>query len=227
MKRHRRPLAVLLSLALSLSLFGLAGCGKSSTTPDPGTPDPMDFPSTSDILMQNFQVAYETMSPTVFAHLIHPQSMIVLQQSTQNTFPDVGATLDRAELTDIIGRMFSKQDVSDPLGSLVPGVQTIQFQTFQRLGAWSTSLPSDVIPNTECALYSVQFLFDRGQAYSTLKVTGNIKFYVSHRDSTAAGQTRPYYQIIGQVDLTDDPPADAAAKGDNSATWGSVHALFR
>ena len=225
MKRNGIALPALVLCALVLLL--LAGCGKSSTTPDPGTQDSTVFPSTPDNLMLNFQVAYETMSPAILANATHPQSVIVLQQSTRNTFPDLGATLNRAAQVRINGRMFSKQDVFDPNNNAIPGVQTIQFQTFQRVGSWAASLPSDVIPNTECALYSVQFLFDRGQSYSTMKVTGNIRFYVSHRDSTANGLTRPYYQIIGQVDLTDNPPASFPDKPSESSAWGSVLALFR
>ena len=211
----------------ALALLSGAGCGKSSTTPDPVVPDPMDFPSTADIAMHNFQVSYESMSPARLATVTHPQSIIILQQSTQISFPDVGETLDREEQIRIAERMFSKQDVVDPNGMLVPAVKTIQFQTFQRVGNWGTSLPTDAIPNTECALYAVQFLFDRGQTRSTLKITGNIKFYVSHRDSTAAGVTRPYYQVIGQADLTDEDPRAPHEKGEESWSWGSIHAFFR
>ena len=202
----------------------LVGCGKTSTIIDPPPPDIIrDPPATADALMADFMYTYETMDPERLARLTDPQSFIILQASTTATFPDVGEFLDRAEQAQISSRMFSRQDVTDPNGNLVPGIQTIQFQTFQRVGSWGTSLPGDVIPNTECALYSVQVLFDRGQSYSTMKVTGNIRFYVSHRDSTYNGETYPFYQIIGQVDLTDSPPA----KGDESASWGSIHALFR
>lgn len=192
-----------------------------------GSTDNRVFPSTPDILMGNFQFAYETMSSTDLANAMHPQSMMVLQQSTRNTFPDVGATLDHTELTRIIERMFSKQDVVDPSGELVPGVATIEFQAFQRVSAWTRSLPGDVIPDTECALYGIQVRVDRGQNYSVINVGGNIRFYVSHRDSTVAGVTRPYYRIIGQADLTDDPLASAGAKGYESSSWGSAHVLFR
>lgn len=211
-----------------LLLLAFVGCGSSSTTPppDPGLPGD-DFPTTADILMANFQLAYETMDPAMLGRATHPQSVIMLQQSTQNMYPDVGRYLDHTEQTDIIDRMFSRHDVNDPDGVLVYAVQTIQFQTFQRVGSWGMSLPTDPIPNTESALYSVQVLFDRGQNYSTLKVTGNIRFYVDQRDSTVGGQTRPYYQIIGQADLTDDPFSNSPDKPAETSTWGFVHAMFR
>lgn len=37
-----------------------------------------------------------------------------------------------------------------------------------------------------------------------LKVQRLIKFYVTHRDSVVAGLTTPYYQMLGQMDLTQD-----------------------
>jgi hypothetical protein len=73
----------------------------------------------------------------------------------------------------------------------------------------------------------VQILFDRGQNYSTIKVTGNIKFYASHQDTTISGHSTPYYKIVGQADLTDDAPYLSPDKPAESSAWGSVHALFR
>jgi hypothetical protein len=209
-------------------LLALSGCGSSSTTPPPVPEGPTErFPSTADILMANFLLAYESMAPAMLDHATHPQSMIILQQSTRNMFPDVGEILDHTEQARIAGRMLSRQDVTDPDGYLVAAVQAIQFQTFQRVGSWGMSLPTDVIPNTENALYSVQFQFERGQSYSPLKVMGNIRFYVAHRDSTVGGQTQPYYQIIGQVDLSDEVSFGSLDKGAETSSWGSILALFR
>lgn len=154
--------------------------------------------------MANFQYIYETMDIDEFRTMLHPDYVTLLQQSTSSTFPDVGETLDLEEELRIHERMFSKQEVTNPLGELVAAVQTIQFQTFQRVGAWSTSPANDAIPNARNALYSVQFLFDRGQTYSTLKVTGSIRFYVVSRDSLVNGVPKPYFRMRGQADLTDE-----------------------
>jgi len=66
----------------------------------------------------------------------------------------------------------------------------------------------------------VDFLFDRGQEFSTLKVGGTIKFYVASRDSLHDGTIKQYYQMIGQVDLT------AGFKSTELIPWGSVKALW-
>ncbi len=194
--------------ALLLMLAAAGGCIFSPTDVPPCTdcnPTPtIQFPDSEDKLMANFQYIYETMDYQEFRKMLDPNYITVLQQSTQTDFPDVGETLDLEEELRIHDRMFSKQDVTDPLGNLIAGVQTIQFQTFQRVGVWATSPANDTIPNARYALYSVQFLFDRGQENSTLKVTGNIKFYVTSRDSIVNGTPKPYFRMVGQVDLTED-----------------------
>ncbi|MBK9473950.1 MAG: hypothetical protein IPO18_17065 [bacterium] len=195
----------LLLLVVALSLMAAGGC-IFSPDPDPTPPDtPVGvFPDTADKLMVNFQTAYETMDFDDFRKLVHPDYITILQPSTVSQFPDVGETLDLSEELRIHERMFSKADVTDPLGTLVPGVQEISFQTFARQGTWGLSPANDRIPNAETALYDVVFLFERGGLYSTLKVQGTIKFYVTHRDSVVGGLTKPYYQMLGQMDLTQD-----------------------
>ena len=196
----------LLLLAVVLALAAAGGCIFS---PDPTPPcdtcggqEPLPFPDSADKLMTNFQTIYERMDFDEYRKLIHPDYITILQASTITQFPDVGPTLDVNEELRIHERMFSKRDVTDPDGHLVPGIQTISFQTFARQGTWALSPANDPIPNAEYALYDVVFLFDRGQTYSTLKVQGQIKFYVSHRDSVVNGVTKPYYQMLGQQDLT-------------------------
>lgn len=197
---------VLLALVLALTVAG--GCIFSpepdDTCTDCNPPPAMPFPDSPDQLMTNFQTIYEQMDYSEYVKMIHPDYIMILKSTTSQEFPDVGETLDVNEELRIHERMFSKQDVTDPEGTLVPGVQTIQFQTFIRQGSWSLSPPNDQIPNAEFALYDVVFLFDRGQNYSTLKVQGAIKFYVTHRDSVVSGVTKPYYQMYGQIDLTQD-----------------------
>lgn len=189
---------------------------------------PVVFPDTPDKLMANFQVIYEEMHFGEFVKMLHPLHMTILQESTRNQFPDVGATLDLEEELRIHERMFLQQDVIDPEGDLVPGVQTIAFQTFQRQGAWSDSPPSDPIPNAQFALYDAVVLFDRGAGHTILTVQGSVKFYVVARDSVVGGVTRPYYRLRGQVDLTDDKAGGSMLdKAVETVSWGSVKALFR
>lgn len=170
--------------------------------PDP-QPQELPFPGSPDVLMSNFRAIYETRDFDEYQKIMHPDYLTILQQETIDEFPDVGETLDVNEELRIHQRMFSGDAVTDPNGDLVPGVTTISFSRFINQTTWAVSPPTDIIPNAEWALFEVEFLFDRGSTFSTLSVKGNIKFYVTSRDSMHEGSLRQYYQMIGQVDLTD------------------------
>jgi hypothetical protein len=195
----------LLLAALAL-LLAPAGCIFSPDDDPEPKPEPkpieLPFPGSPDVLMQNFQTIYETRDFDEYQKIMHPDFLTILQDQTIQDFPDVGETLDVNEELRIHQRMFSGDPVTDPNGDLVPGVASISFSRFINLETWAVSPPTDIIPNAEWALYDVEFLFDRGQTFSTLKVEGTIKFYVTSRDSTHLGSDRQYYQMIGQVDLT-------------------------
>jgi hypothetical protein len=181
----------------------------------------LELPETPDALMANFQAAYENMSYDGLRELLHPDFLMVLQESTIQEFPDLGTTLDLNEELRIHDRMFSGQSVEDPEGNFVPGVQEIVFSMFRRLDTWQPTPSDDIFPNVEWAPYEVEILFDRGPGFSTLKVEGMIKFYVKSRELVYKGETHRYYQMIGQVDLT-----NGGAKTEGFS-WGSTKALYR
>ncbi len=185
-----------------------AGCIFSPDEDDPddgggGGTVGQPFPSTEEILMDNFKLSYEDMDFNSFRDLLHPDYIFLLQSSTTEEFPDVGDQFSREEEIDIARRMFTGDPVTDPDGNLVPGISTISFDTFEQQGDWATSLPNDVIPNSSFALFEVTFNFDRA-GHSTLRVMGQIKFYVTSRDSLHNGATRQYWQLRGQQDLTNN-----------------------
>jgi hypothetical protein len=181
----------------------------------------LPFPGSPDQLMANFQTIYETMDVGEYLKILHPDFQTILQQSTIIDFPDIGTTLDVIEEQRIHERMFSGEAVEDPNENFVPGIRAIHFSGFRALDAWRLSPGEDIIPNAEWAPFEVDFLFDRGQHFSTLKVEGTIKFYVTSRDTLCEGATKQYYQMIGQVDLT------GGFKSNETIPWGSVKALFR
>jgi hypothetical protein len=197
---------LLLAGALAL-LLAPAGCIFSPDDgggdgPPPPPPPELPFPGTANQLMKNFQTVYETLDYDDYREMLHPDFLTYLKPETTSEFPTVGTTLDFEEEERIHRRMFSGDAVTDPEGNLVPGILAISFSLFQQEDTWAVSPPNDIIPNAEWSLYSVEFLFDRGQEFSTLRVDGQIKFYVTSRDSFHEGADRKYYQLIGQVDLT-------------------------
>ena len=146
---------------------------------------------------------------------------MLLQASTQEEFPDVGSALNRSTELRIHQRMFSGQPVIDPDGNLVPAVSAISFQTFEQQATWQISQPDGPFPDSQFTLYDVTILLDR-PGFSTLKVEGQIKFYVSERDSLHEGVNRRYFEMIGQQDLT-----NSGLKATEQVSWGSVKALYR
>ena len=195
-----------LLLAAFTLLIAPAGCifspDEDPADDKPPVPEELPFPGSPDVLMANFQTIYETMNYNEYRKIMHPDYLTILQESTTEEFPDVGTTLDVNEELRIHERMLSGEAVIDPKGDFVPGVANISFSTFRALDAWALSPPDDIIPNAEWAPFDVVFMFDRGQEFSTLQVVGTIKFYVTSRDSLHQGTAMQYYQMIGQVDLT-------------------------
>ena len=187
-------------------LIATGGCIFSPDDDDRDIPPPpppvLPFPGSPDVLMANFQTIYETMDYDEYCKIMHPDFLTILQEETIIDFPDVGTTLDVNEELRIHERMFSGDPLEDPNGDFVPGVVGISFNNFRALDAWTLSPGDDIIPNAEWAPFEVDFLFDRGQEFSTLKVEGTIKFYVTSRDSLYEGTVQQYYQMKGQVDLT-------------------------
>lgn len=205
---------------LLLLIFVIAGCGDDDpgTTPPPAT---FDLPESPTELMAAFQSAYETMDLDLFRKILDPGFETILQQETIDEFPDVGETLDWNEETRIAERMFSGDDLADPNGAFVPGMAAISFGIFSPVDDWQQSQANDPIPDTLFAPYQVDFLFNRGQEYSQIHIKGQIRFYVAARDSLFEGETRQYYRMVGQVDLT------SINKETESSTWGSVKAQYR
>ncbi|MEN8006668.1 MAG: hypothetical protein ABFS42_06600 [Candidatus Krumholzibacteriota bacterium] len=198
-----------LLLAAFALLIAPAGCIFSPDEDDGGgggtKPPELPFPSSPDVLMNNFRTIYETRDIDEYRKIMHPDFLTILQDATIQEFPDVGTTLDVNEELRIHERMFSGDAQTDPNGDFVPGVSSIAFSTFRALDTWVVSPENDIIPNAEWAPFEVDFLFDRGQNFSTLKVEGTIKFYVTSKDTVHQGTTKQYYQMIGQVDLTNLP----------------------
>lgn len=220
-KGHKtRAWALLLVGAVLLSAVG---CGEEENPAAIIDDDPSlgPFPESADLLMANFQAAYETRNFDALRILLAPEFETHLQAATTEEFPDVGETLELAEELRIHERMFSGDALTDPNGDYVPGVESISFLGFKRTQEWTVSGPDDAIIGVEWAPFDVNILLDRGERYSFLRTEGTIKFYVTSRDSVHRGSTKKYYQMVGQVDWT------GPGKSTEEERWGSIKALFR
>ena len=163
----------------------------------------LPFPGTPDLLMTNFKTIYENMDIDGYRNLLHPDYLTILKNSTTTEFPEVGESLDYTEEVRIATNMFSGASGHDAHGILTFPISSIAFQDPEQLTSWEMSPPDDPIPNALSALFNVLFEFSRA-GDTTLQVTGQIKFYITSRDSLYQGANKPYYQMIGQWDLTND-----------------------
>jgi hypothetical protein len=215
---------------LVCTLLGLmavcGGCTDDAENPlQPGAggdiPDSdLPFPTTPDLLMANFQTIYENMDLGEYQLILDPAFETLLDPDTANQYPALGATLDVDEEKRIHGRLFSGKDLTDAEGGLLPANQHFTFSRFQKVVDWGESLSSDPIPSTLSALYEVDILIDRGQNYSTFKVDGQIRFYVKPAAGLVDGESRNYYRLVGQLDLT------GYGKDVEFFTWSTLKAMF-
>lgn len=122
----------------------------------------LPFPDTADKSMANFQDLYEAMDFEELGKLLHPDHITILQPSTTAQFPDVGETLDIDEELRIHERMFSHQNLTDPLVLLVPAVQAIHFQTLARQGNWGFSRRTTGSPTPRWPCTMLSFYLNAG-----------------------------------------------------------------
>lgn len=215
---------------LVVLMFGVllvaSGCSDDKENPlIPGTGDnipdsSLPFPDTPEQLMANFQKIYETMDVDEYKLILDPAFETHLQQSSQNEFPGVGPTLDMTEENHLHQRMFLGEQLQDANGNFLPAIAAFGFSKFRILVGWGMSLPTDPIPNTLSAMYEVDILVDRGQNFSTQKVAGTIRFYVTTAEGILNDQPKTYYRLVGQLDLTNP------GKSTDVIAWGSLKALY-
>lgn len=213
-------------LLLLIALLVWTGCSEEDTNPiipdnDPNIPDSsLPFPDTPDQLLANFHTIYETMDADEYRLILDPAFVTLLQPHTINDFPHVGVDLDVTEERRIHDRLFSGESQTGPGGEFIPAISQFSFSRLTKIVDWGPSLPTDPIPDTLSSLYDVEILADRGQAYSTLKIEGQIRFYVTTTEGRLDGQPRTYYRLVGQLDLT------SSGKGVEEIAWGSLKAYY-
>ncbi len=164
----------------------------------------LQFPDTPDKLMENFSAIYTNMDIEGYRNLLSPDYKTILKASTTTEFPEVGTELDYSEEIQIQTNMFSGASGHDSAGNPTNPISSISFQEPIQVTSWeATPLSDPHFPGASNALYNVLFEFNRA-GDKTLQVTGQIRFYITSRDSLYNGAVRPYYQMVGQEDLTND-----------------------
>lgn len=190
---------------MPLLLVALAGSGclfsPDNDTQPPPPPPVIPFPDSADQLIANFKTAYTSMRIDDYRPVLHPDYVFILRPED---VPLGGS--DRftyAEELAVTENMFSGLPIERPGDTTVPAISSISIAVLNRLGIWIDVGPSDTnFPNTRKGLYEIQLTFSRADA-NTIIVNGEQEFYVASRDSVVNGVTRQYFQLRGQVDLTE------------------------
>jgi hypothetical protein len=210
----------ILLISAVVVLLVAVGCNDDDPVQVQDRDDPVARAESPTLLMLQLMAAYEARNVNTYLDFLDPDFQMFLAPETTEEFPSVGTVLDFTEEENIHTRMFSGQAVTDPEGSLVPGVLAISVSSLP-LVDWSPTVETDPIQDAEWALYQVLIHFDRGQNYSTLIVEGTVKVYARAHETTVAGKKETYYLLVGMTDLT------SSAKGTEDISWGAVKALYR
>jgi hypothetical protein len=211
----RRALALGLSLAALLAALG-AGCGRddaTTPTPEAEAPDSRVFDN-PDSLMAYFFSAYRSMSLEKYRAALHPGYRFLFRPEDVSLFHLPFTDLLRSEDLGTMANLFSGAS-GHGYDLLLPVTGVHGYM--ERQGAWTDTGTGDAdFPHTLKAEFDVRITFDHGTAGIT-NVWGQQTFYLAGRDSVVGGETRTYYRICGQRDLT-----SVLGKAAELATWGEI-----
>jgi hypothetical protein len=178
------------------------------------------FADTPEQAVENLRTSYAFMDIEFLRSVLAADYLSFLQQDTQDQFLHLGATLDVDQELMSAANIFSGQPITNSNGNLVPGVASIQFPVLNRVGDWAVAGPGERLPGAFASTYEVTIDVYRS-GYSTLRSTGEIRFFAVSSDSLVAGEVRQHWKLVGQDDLT-----DISKRAIEYTAWGFLRALF-
>ena len=127
-------------LVLLASVILISACSDDDT---PVTPPVQTVPgyASADLVVAAYLQAYQDLDHQIFQNIMRDDFEMILQQSTVQEFPLVGATLDRTQELLIAERMFSGQPLIGPNGNLIQAISSIQIPLFEQQSAWAEVEP--------------------------------------------------------------------------------------
>ncbi len=180
----------LLFLVMALALLvGPVGCIFS---PDDdggggggGGSTALPFPSTPDILMQNFERIYTELRIDDFRNMLHAEYKTVLLPSTLAEWENAGNPLAaevfyRDDEINIHENMFSGNTGLDAIGQTIPPIDSINVDYIQKNGSWEPIPESDEYfggMGGYYALFNVLIYFNNPDQHR-YEVRQDVEFYV-------------------------------------------------
>jgi hypothetical protein len=203
-----KALMFLLPGVLLLMLAPLAGCIFSPDDikgpPPPPPPPAYEFPDTQDKVIKNLREAYVKMDIDGYRNVLHKDYIFKFQQFDIDALGLPSDHLTREEDLESTRKLFSGQPAGD-----APAVSGITWSLLEGIGIWETSYNPE-FPASQRRLYNFEINITR-PGDTTIIVTGQQEFYVASRDSVVDGSPTPYWELLGQVDLSDTGPGKDGA----------------
>jgi hypothetical protein len=216
---HRVPWQLLLPCALLAALLPLAGCSDNPVTPPP-PPVPGEFPDTPDQLMANFQAAYGDLDSLAYAATLAPGFRFLFSPADITDRDLLTDHMTRAEELQSAYNQFSGEMVEQP-GAIEAAISAILFTRLEAVDGWTAADAASGFAGAQRRLYAVEISIER-PGNSTLIIAGQQEFFLTSRDSTGSDQVvRPYFQLLGQRDLT-----AAAGKTEQALSWGRIKLAY-
>ena len=206
------------TVAASSLVLMLSGCEEHKIGTGPVVvDDDLPFPDSADVLMSNFHKAYGGMNFKPYRDLLHADYKFFYQQADIDNLGLASDHHSRDEELLISVHIFSGNPAPS---SGEAGIANIDFNFLEAATTWEDSFNPN-FPGTKRALYQIILFFER-PASITIEVQGNQEFYIIARDSVQDdGTPQPYYQLVGQVDLSD------FGKAPPSSSWGAIKVMYR
>ncbi len=202
-----RTKALLVGLGMLLWLCA-AGCIFSPDEEDggggpPPTP-PLPFPDSEDQLMANFKTIYEAMDINEYGKILDTNYRFKYQPFDVESLNLPGEFHNRDDELGIMRNIFSQNAIVNSQGQRQEAITEITVRVLDPVSIWEDSTDPD-FPDSRKRLYTVNLEFKRPED-TTIIVQGSQEFYVSSRDSLHNGIPKLYWQLVGQIDLTEHTP---------------------
>ncbi len=213
--------ASLVPLLVCLTVVPL-GCGDSGTNPPPPPSGGYDAPATREMVLQNLQRSYNERNVTEYTKILDDGFVFFLSDGDVNG--GLPSQWGRDVETDANTHLFS--EIEDPMGRW-PLCTAIQMDVVFENGVTWTPVPNPAAAPDE-TWYTTTCFYD-----FQIAIAPDIRFIPTPGSQAqftvrnAGTETKPSWRLVDMRDLGGAVLAGKHAFASESATWGSVKALFR
>lgn len=202
MRNHTRLLSGLAALAALVVLAGGCIFSPDDDVINPPVPPSYPFPSSHELLMDNFQTSYDQMNIEEYRNVLHPEFKFKFAEGSD---VEPSGYYTREQDLQTTTRMFNGEQGMSEIGEVKPGVRDIDFRLLEQLSpTWEDVPDTDPdFPGSTRAIFDVEIVFNLSDdGNSTITVDSQQIFYAMPVAEVQEDRsTRLRYYLIGQTDL--------------------------